>query len=95
MATAADTVTADPVDEDDFIVRVQSFLNQHASPRTEAEGGADQRTDLRPAKSFQLALYEAGLAGLTWPREYGGQGLPGRSRPGRSASASACACRPY
>jgi alkylation response protein AidB-like acyl-CoA dehydrogenase len=33
---------------------------------------------LQHATSFQSALYEAGLAGLTWPRQYGGQGLPGR-----------------
>ncbi len=27
------------------------------------------------AKRFQAALYDAGLAGLTWPAEFGGQGL--------------------
>jgi alkylation response protein AidB-like acyl-CoA dehydrogenase len=78
MSTAAETVTADLGDEEEFRTKVQSFLKEHASPRTEAEVGIDQRNDLRQAKSFQLALYEADLAGLTWPRQYGGQGLPGR-----------------
>ncbi len=78
MSTAAETVPADLVDEEDFRTKVQSFLKEHASPRTEAEVGVDQRNDVRQAKTFQLALYEAGLAGLTWPRPYGGQGLPGR-----------------
>jgi alkylation response protein AidB-like acyl-CoA dehydrogenase len=78
MATAADTVTADEVDEEGFRTKVRSFLKEHASPRTEAEHGADQRNDLGQAKGFQGALFEAGLAGLTWPKPYGGQGLPGR-----------------
>jgi alkylation response protein AidB-like acyl-CoA dehydrogenase len=78
MSTAAETVTADLIDEEEFRAKVQSFLKEHASPRTEAEVGIDQRNDLQQAKSFQSALYEAGLAGLTWPRQYGGQGLPGR-----------------
>ena len=29
-------------------------------------------------KQFQAALFDAGLAGITWPAEYGGQGLPAR-----------------
>ena len=78
MSTAADRVTADPVDEDAFRRKVQAFLQAHASPRTGAQPGAEQRTDLAQSKSFQSALFEARLAGLTWPREYGGQGLPGR-----------------
>ncbi len=78
MSTAADTVTADEVDEEGFRTRVRSFLKEHASPRTEAEHGADQRSDLGQAKGFQQALFDAGLAGLTWPKPYGGQGLPGR-----------------
>ena len=57
--------------------------------------------------AYQRQLAEAGLAGITWPAEYGGRGLPGplpahlrrarprpsRSRPARSRSGSACAGR--
>ncbi|ROS39074.1 acyl-CoA dehydrogenase family protein [Amycolatopsis thermoflava] len=31
--------------------------------------------ELATAKRFQAALYDAGLAGITWPKEFGGQGL--------------------
>ncbi|WP_020416717.1 acyl-CoA dehydrogenase family protein [Amycolatopsis sp. ATCC 39116] len=31
--------------------------------------------ELATAKRFQAALYDAGLAGITWPNEFGGQGL--------------------
>ncbi|NIH84539.1 acyl-CoA dehydrogenase family protein [Amycolatopsis granulosa] len=31
--------------------------------------------ELATAKRFQAALHDAGLAGITWPTEYGGQGL--------------------
>ena len=30
---------------------------------------------LAPARRLQRTLYEAGYAGISWPREYGGQGL--------------------
>jgi alkylation response protein AidB-like acyl-CoA dehydrogenase len=32
-------------------------------------------TGLAGQKAFQAKLYDAGFAGITWPREYGGQGL--------------------
>ncbi|MDQ0376211.1 acyl-CoA dehydrogenase family protein [Amycolatopsis thermophila] len=31
--------------------------------------------ELETAKRFQTALYDAGFAGITWPEEFGGQGL--------------------
>jgi alkylation response protein AidB-like acyl-CoA dehydrogenase len=33
------------------------------------------RWDLASAKAFQARLHDAGLAGITWPTAYGGQGL--------------------
>ena len=41
-------------------------------PRPSAE------EELATTKAYQSALFDAGLAGLTWPTEYGGQGLPNR-----------------
>ncbi|WP_028921176.1 acyl-CoA dehydrogenase family protein [Pseudonocardia acaciae] len=37
--------------------------------------GLEPAEQLRVAHEFQAALYEAGYAGITWPKEVGGQGL--------------------
>jgi alkylation response protein AidB-like acyl-CoA dehydrogenase len=59
-----------------FRRRCRSFLATHATcdPTT---GAADPRGDraLAIGRRFQRALYQAGLAGLTLDRRYGGQGL--------------------
>ena len=43
------------------------------APATDA---SSQRI-LAETKAYQAALFDAGLAGLTWPKAYGGQELPG------------------
>ncbi|GAA1202258.1 acyl-CoA dehydrogenase family protein [Prauserella alba] len=62
-----------------FRERVRSWLAEHA-PRgdehvPEASESAPTEQQLAAAKRFQAALFDAGLAGLTWPVDYGGQGL--------------------
>ncbi|TCK24453.1 acyl-CoA dehydrogenase family protein [Pseudonocardia endophytica] len=42
---------------------------------TENEPPAEAHTDVAAARDYQVRLYEAGYAGLTWPAEWGGQGL--------------------
>ena len=65
--------------EQEFRSRVRSFLDGHAQRRAgqddmeEPEGRVIERS-----KAYQAALFDAGLAGLTWPKEYGGQGLSSR-----------------
>ena len=54
-------------DAEAFRTRCHEFLKEHAHP------GAYR--DLAAVKVFQQALAEAGLAGLTYPAEYGGGGL--------------------
>jgi alkylation response protein AidB-like acyl-CoA dehydrogenase len=54
----------------DFRHRVRDWLAEHATARPAAP---DQQ--LRVAKEFQAALFDAGFAGITWPKEVGGQGL--------------------
>ncbi|GAA1875990.1 acyl-CoA dehydrogenase [Pseudonocardia ailaonensis] len=49
-----------------FRDELRAWLREHAP----APGA-----DLDAAKSFQAALHDAGYAGLTWPKEAGGQGL--------------------
>jgi alkylation response protein AidB-like acyl-CoA dehydrogenase len=64
----------------EFRARVRSWLREHAPPRrprddfTELDREAEE-DDVAAARRFQSALFAAGLAGLTWPREYGGRGL--------------------
>ena len=64
------------VDEDAFRNEARSFLAATLLPkgdRSRATGDAVTR-----AKAYQRALAAAGLAGITWPVEYGGRGLPAR-----------------
>ncbi|WP_063836933.1 acyl-CoA dehydrogenase family protein [Phaeacidiphilus oryzae] len=63
------------MDTADFRAVVRRWLADNVPPPPAP--GADARTLVATAKSFQAALFDAGLAGLTWPRAYGGQGLTG------------------
>jgi alkylation response protein AidB-like acyl-CoA dehydrogenase len=63
-----------------FRGRVRTFLAKHAPPkRVRTDFGeldrAEEAEAVAAARRFQAALFDAGLAGLTWPKEYGGQGL--------------------
>ena len=63
--------------ESDFRMRLRSWFDVHPGP---IEPPLDQLSDLLVAdyltaqRQWQKQLYEAGLAGLAWPVEYGGQG---------------------
>jgi alkylation response protein AidB-like acyl-CoA dehydrogenase len=63
-----------------FRASVRSWLAAHAPrkrPITDfSELDREEEAEaVGDARRFQAALFDAGLAGLTWPREYGGQGL--------------------
>ena len=75
--------TADPdsealssADEAEFRARCRAFLDRRATG-ADLGGRDDPRGELRlrSAQRFQKDLAEAGLAGLTYPAEYGGAGL--------------------
>lgn len=75
--------TADPdsealssADEAEFRARCRAFLDRRATG-SDLGGRDDPRGELRlrAAQRFQKDLAEAGLAGLTYPVEYGGAGL--------------------
>jgi alkylation response protein AidB-like acyl-CoA dehydrogenase len=55
---------------EDYRSSVRAWLRAHAPAAGTAPGEY-----LRVAREFQAALYEAGYAGITWPKEAGGQGL--------------------
>jgi alkylation response protein AidB-like acyl-CoA dehydrogenase len=58
--------------------QVRAWLQQHISEAPVLHGpGAleDEAEILEARRNWQGKLAEAGLAGVTWPKEYGGQGL--------------------
>jgi alkylation response protein AidB-like acyl-CoA dehydrogenase len=57
----------------DFRNRTRAWLEQNAPRR--GESGEPGRADIAAQQAFQARLYDAGFAGITWPKEYGGQGL--------------------
>jgi alkylation response protein AidB-like acyl-CoA dehydrogenase len=69
-------------DEDDFRAEVLGFLLATLPRKGEAArarlGAEPFGSGVTRAVAFQRVLADAGLAGITWPAEYGGRGLPGR-----------------
>jgi alkylation response protein AidB-like acyl-CoA dehydrogenase len=65
------------VTDDDRLVefrrRAEEWLAAHTAEPVKPEDVAGQ-------KRFQAALHDAGLAGITWPEQYGGQGLGHREQ---------------
>jgi alkylation response protein AidB-like acyl-CoA dehydrogenase len=61
--------------QDDFAVRLQSWLEANATRRADTAGMSVYAVPIEQQQVFQASLYDAGFAGITWPREYGGQGL--------------------
>ena len=55
-----------------------AFLRATLPPKGDGAGGRSDGGGVARAVAYQRALAEAGLAGITWPTEYGGRGLPGR-----------------
>jgi alkylation response protein AidB-like acyl-CoA dehydrogenase len=74
---------------DDFRRRARAWLEANA-PRRAADARQGQETSpagIAEQQAFQAALYDAGLAGITWPRQYGGQGLTGAEQAAFSEEA--------
>ena len=65
-----------PAEDEAFRARCRAFLDGHATG-IDLGGRPDPRGELRlrAAQRFQQKLHAAGLAGLTYPVEYGGAGL--------------------
>jgi len=73
----SETSTLTEADAQAFRERCRTFLDEHATGMPSGARAADDRgrSLVDAAKAFQMKLAEAGLAGLTFPKEYGGQGL--------------------
>jgi alkylation response protein AidB-like acyl-CoA dehydrogenase len=66
-------------EEERFRAKVTAWLEENVgnlpiSTSTPLALNSPER--VRWVKGYQAALYDAGLAGLAWPKEYGGQGFP-------------------
>jgi alkylation response protein AidB-like acyl-CoA dehydrogenase len=62
---------------EDFRSRARAWLQANA-PRRGPDGMAEDargQASIPEQRAFQAKLYDAGFAGITWPPEYGGQGL--------------------
>jgi alkylation response protein AidB-like acyl-CoA dehydrogenase len=70
---------SDAPDEAEFRARVRTWL-EDALPRLSWPEPHDLTERLPFWQQWQRMLHDAGLAGLTWPKEYGGQGLDERMR---------------
>ncbi len=61
-----------------YRAQARSWLDEHASeaPVLTGPGALEDEAEILAARrTWQGRLAEAGLAGVTWPKEYGGQGL--------------------
>ena len=70
------SVTVTPPDEEAFRREVVAFLRATLPPK--GEPAPPRGSAVSRAVAYQRQLFDAGLAGLTWPTAYGGRGLPGR-----------------
>jgi alkylation response protein AidB-like acyl-CoA dehydrogenase len=80
--TATDEETAE---DQAFRAEVRAFLEAHAQPRrgfgdkTITLGNTDtskeaEREHIERCRAWQRTLFDAGWAGITWPKDYGGRG---------------------
>ena len=79
-------------DVSEYRRRARAWLEANLQPREGPEVPlmelADKPQDeLAAERALQRRLYEAGYAGITWPAEYGGQGLPQEYQDAFSAEA--------
>ncbi len=68
----------DTPDQAAYRVQVRTWLDEHKSeaPVLEGEGAITDESEMIAARRvWQGKLAEGGLAGVTWPKDFGGQGL--------------------
>jgi alkylation response protein AidB-like acyl-CoA dehydrogenase len=54
---------------------VRQWLQAHRDEAPPAAGSSEDTAYINSRRAWQRKLAEAGLAGITWPKEYGGRGL--------------------
>ena len=68
------------MDLQEFREKARAWLEENVTRRGSGRAGDDagdiaDRDLVSESKAFQARLFDAGFAGITWPTEYGGQGL--------------------
>jgi alkylation response protein AidB-like acyl-CoA dehydrogenase len=68
----------DSPDQAEYRAKVRAWLDEHRdeAPVLRGEGAIeDEEEAIAAHRAWQRKLAEAGFVGITWPKEYGGQGL--------------------
>jgi alkylation response protein AidB-like acyl-CoA dehydrogenase len=66
----------DTPDEAAFRSGLREWIASNLPPELQGHRGGAARFDQPELRAWSRALYDAGYAGLTWPKEYGGGGAP-------------------
>jgi alkylation response protein AidB-like acyl-CoA dehydrogenase len=67
-------------DEDDYRSRARGWLQDHFPAEWRPDRVGYYPPTFEAQRNWERLLYEAGLAGFSWPKEYGGQGLTVREQ---------------
>src|SRR5918996_4976390 len=66
----------DTAEEAAFRAELRSWLEENLPEELQGHRGGAARFEGEAMRAWSRALHEAGYAGLTWPKEYGGAGVP-------------------
>jgi alkylation response protein AidB-like acyl-CoA dehydrogenase len=65
----------DTPEQAEYREKVRTWLETHKDEAPSRSGSSEDKAHIDARRAWQRELAEAGLAGVAWPREYGGQGL--------------------
>ncbi len=65
----------DTPEQAEFRARARAWLDEHQAQAPSRSGSSEDGDHIDARRAWQGRLAEAGLAGVTWPVQYGGQGL--------------------
>src|SRR3954454_7850162 len=68
----------DTPEQAEFRAEVRAWIEANLPAEKRGSRGGAQRFDDPFMREWSKLLYDAGYAGLTWPKEYGGAGAPYR-----------------
>ena len=64
----------DTPEQAEYRAQARAWLDEHKAQAPPSSGSSEDAGYIDARRAWQRQLAEAGLAGITWPREYGGQG---------------------